>query len=172
MPATYEPIATTTLGSTSTTITFSSIPATYTDLRLITVTQAASISKLSLQFNGDTATNYSYVNINSQGTTAASQIRSTQAYIRDEISSVAPASSGNWGLQVTDILGYAGGTFKSCLMSCNYDANGTGVVGYNVGMWRSTAAINSITIYANNGTTTNYNFSIGTIATLYGIKAA
>jgi hypothetical protein len=37
MPATYEPIATTTLGTAAAFITFSSIPATYTDLRLVIV---------------------------------------------------------------------------------------------------------------------------------------
>ena len=40
MPATYEPIATTTLGSAATNITFSSIPATYTDLRLVLVARS------------------------------------------------------------------------------------------------------------------------------------
>jgi hypothetical protein len=42
MPATYEPIATTTLGTAAATITFSSIPATYSDLMQI---QEATIHK-------------------------------------------------------------------------------------------------------------------------------
>jgi hypothetical protein len=44
MPATYEPIATTTLGTAAASITFSSIPATYTDLRLISGHKASTTS--------------------------------------------------------------------------------------------------------------------------------
>ena len=61
MASTYEPIATTTLGSAASSITFSSIPATYTDLRLVLVhTPSASTGNAQMQFNSDTATNYSY----------------------------------------------------------------------------------------------------------------
>ena len=63
MPATYEPVATTTLGSTTGTITFSSIPQTYKHLQLRTFTNTSRSSgasgSASLQFNGDTVgTNY------------------------------------------------------------------------------------------------------------------
>jgi hypothetical protein len=44
MPATYEPIATTTLGGAAATITFSSISSAYTDLRIVLVgTTTASV---------------------------------------------------------------------------------------------------------------------------------
>ena len=57
--ATYEPIATQTLASAAATITFSSIAATYTDLRLIFAKPIGG-SSLLLRFNSDTATNYSW----------------------------------------------------------------------------------------------------------------
>jgi len=59
MPATYEPIATTTLGSAAATITFSSIPATYTDLVIVFAgTATANLNPL-MSFNSDSGTNYS-----------------------------------------------------------------------------------------------------------------
>jgi len=60
MPSTYTPIATNTLASVSTGVTFSSIPSTYTDLVLVinyrldgTGTGAAG----ALRFNSDSGSN-------------------------------------------------------------------------------------------------------------------
>ena len=75
MTATYEKIATNTLSSAAISLTFSSIPATYTDLVLITSSQHAASdasSRLYLNFNSDTATNYSYTQIRGSGTAAFS----------------------------------------------------------------------------------------------------
>ena len=59
MAATYEPIATTTLGSAASSITFNSIPATYTDLRVVLVGTTTATANCWLTFNSDGATNYS-----------------------------------------------------------------------------------------------------------------
>ena len=62
---------------------------------------------------------------------------------------------------------YAGSTYKTMLTMDSNDLNGSGSVETTVGLWRSTAAINTITLSANADT-----FAAGTTATLYGIKAA
>jgi len=59
--ATYEPIATTTVsGSSTSTVTFSSISGTYTDLVIIGNLGSQTTNAFPyLQFNGDTGSNYS-----------------------------------------------------------------------------------------------------------------
>ena len=67
MPATYEAIGATTLGSASSTITFSSIPNTYTDLKLILVAKVQDTNaNIVLTLNGSTTT-YSQNNIYTAG---------------------------------------------------------------------------------------------------------
>jgi len=60
--STYTPIATTTLGSTTASYTFSSIPSTYTDLVLVVIGEAYFTStnyiNTGVQFNSDTGSNY------------------------------------------------------------------------------------------------------------------
>jgi hypothetical protein len=166
MPATYEPIATTTLGSAVNNFTFSSIPATYTDLRLVIVVPTAATSgTYGFRFNGDTADNYSHTTITGDGSTAASYSADTasQITIGDMVS-----NSGVVTFQTIDVFSYAGSTNKTVLGQNSSDKNGTGDVRRSVGLWRNTAAITSITVRK----TTTGNFPIGTTATLYGIKNA
>ena len=165
--ATYEPIATQTLASAAASITFSSIAASWTDLRLVLVATYASASSTAwMQFNGDTATNYSYTQLYGNGTTAGSSSSSSLSYIvigdnRAGSSTTIP------NFVTTDIFSYAGSTYKTALSTDQMDKNGTGSLEYMVGLWRNTTAITSIKI-GNDGT----NFNTGTTATLYGIKAA
>jgi hypothetical protein len=167
VPTTYEPIATTTLGGTATNITFSSIPATYTDLKIILVgvyTDAG--EQLSMQFNGITTSTYSRTYLSGNGATATSGRNSHASSI-----SVHPGA----GIQVTngrsftniDIFSYAGSTNKTCLISESQDNNNTsGWQASIIGLWRNTAAITSVKLYPAN------TFATGTTATLYGIKNA
>jgi hypothetical protein len=164
MPATYEKIATTTLGSATATITFSTIPATYTDIRVVLssigVTTAG--GDLYLRFNGDTATNYSRTRIYGDGATATSN-RGTSI---DNI----PLSLGitvNPCLYTADIFSYAGSTYKTVLTTLSEDNNGSGYTGNVVGLWRNTAAITSLVLSMSSST-----FKVGTTATLYGILKA
>ncbi len=61
MPATYEPLATTTLGSAASSVTFSSISGSYTDLVVVfSGTAGGGNSNLILTFNSDTGSNYSW----------------------------------------------------------------------------------------------------------------
>jgi hypothetical protein len=163
MPATYEPIATQTLASAATSITFSSIPSTYTDLRLV-LTNTASGGTQFILFNSS-ATDYSNTYLLGDGTSATSG-RST-SYPRLDLNS---QDAGNSVVQLhtVDIFSYAGSTYKTCLITSSHDQNGSGQVNAQVGLWQNTAAINRIDIDLASTNT----YSIGTTATLYGIKAA
>jgi len=164
MAITYEPIASTTLGSASATITFSSIPATYTDLRLVLTAKSTSGAVVypAFRFNSDTGTNYSNVFLVGNGSTASS-LRGTNE------TQIGIASNGSdstiFGLYTLDIFSYADSTYKTILASESADANGSGTVVRSLHLWRSTSAITSILIR-------NGDYEIGTTATLYGILKA
>ena len=165
LPTTYEPIATQTLGSAAASITFSSIAATYTDLRIVQVLTGTTNAYTKIRFNGDTGTNYSSTNIRADGTTASSQQEINDSGIR--INGNYPVTSIP-SLNTIDVFSYAGSTNKTVLNSASNDQNGAGGLNRTVGLWRNTAAITSITIYEFTGAT----FAAGTTATLYGIKNA
>ena len=155
-------IATTTLGSAAASITFSSISSVYTDLRFVLVTRDAGAGGiLKLTFNGSSATNYSDTWIRGNGTTAASGRNATQAYINMQY---ATGGANNWGLFTADIFSYVGSTNKTVLLTDSNDENGSGFIYRQVGLWRSTSAITSLTITTSSGT-----MDTGTTATLYGI---
>ena len=161
--ATYEPIATQTLASAAASITFSSIAATYTDLRLVWIGSGVggAGAELRLRFNGLT-TGYSDTYIQGNGSAASSNRYTSYTYIRTSVD--VPTTMA---MAEIDIFSYAGSTYKTCLMNFSADINGAG--GYKecvVGLSQSTTAITSVQIYS------GANFNIGTIATLYGIKAA
>lgn len=163
MASTYEPIATTTLGSAAATITLSSIPSTYTDLRIVIFHTANSDTRDYLQFNSDTGTNYSRTILYGNGTSAATSRATSQSLM-----TVAPNSNTSTTFTTYDVFNYAStSVYKTVLGTASLDANGSGWTCVGVNLWRSTSAINSITI---NGNGTNY--STGTMVTIYGIKAA
>ena len=166
---TYDQIAWTSLGSAASSITFSSIPSTYTDLRLVIVSTTSSGSRvLTARFNGDTASNYSDRYIAGDGTSATSLSfqNVTYAYIgmnKNGNSSTVPTTI------CVDIFQYANtGVYKTLLSTAAGDFNGSGETDAVINLWRSTAAINSITI-ASDGAPT---LSAGTTAALYGILKA
>lgn len=156
-------IATQTLGSSAASITFSSIPSTYTDLRLVLNAQDSSTggNALLLRFNSDTASNYSLTTIYGDGASAISNQATSQTFERLTITGM-PASP-LFSLYTVDIFSYAGSTYKTSLITSSEDNNGSGMVGRRVGLWRLTSAITSISI------TGGTNINTSTTATLYGI---
>jgi hypothetical protein len=165
MPSTYEPIATQTLASAVATISFTSIPATYTDLKII-LNGTQTGGNLDLQFNSDTATNYSQTYIYGDGTNVATASRLSVSQI--QLSEYSALNSTTPSNRYIDIFSYAGTSYKTVINVESQDNNGTGFTLNGVGMWRSTSAITSISLTATGANT----LKIGTIATLYGIKAA
>jgi hypothetical protein len=164
MPSTYEPIATATVAVATGSITFSSIPATYTDLRLVLTLSSTSGATSRFRFNGDTAANYSQTILQGDGTTAGTGrfTSNTFSYISNTTTSITSPF-----FAALDIFSYAGSTFKTTLNSLSNDNNGSGSVEQYVSLWRSTSAITSIEVYRSSTL-----FSIGSTATLYGIKNA
>ena len=151
-------IATTTLGSATNTVTFSSIPSTYTDIRAVIVSSnAAGSNTIRLRFNSDTGTNYSNTVLEGDGSTAYSGGSTNGTLIPAGEDHTTPS------LVTVDIFSYAGSTYKTCLCTESMDRNGVGTVNRRVGLWRSTSAINTITFSQAD------NWNVGSTFTLYGI---
>lgn len=165
MPATYEPIATTTLSSAAATISFTSITSAYTDVRVVlTGTHETTAATLRTQVNTDTGANYSYTELAGDGATATSARGTGSTRIN---CGAANFNSTLPSLITIDWFSYAGSTNKTCLVTASQDRNGSGTVYRTVGLWRSTSAITSIQLFPSTG-----NFATGTTATLYGILKA
>jgi len=164
---TYEPIATTTLGSNAATITFSSISSSYTDLRLVFLPLSiagGSTVNARLTFNGDTNTNYSQTIIYGDGTSVASTRFPSPSATEISLNYFSNMGDSNTpGLIQLDIFSYAGSTNKTLLWSLSNDKNGSGWTQNGVGLWRSTSAITSLTL------TSGGTYRAGVTATLYGI---
>ena len=158
---TYVALATQTLGSAAASVTFSSISGTYTDLILVYNGSYSAAGQISLQFNGDTATNYSDTNIDGNGTTASSARDTSRTAMYMGYSGT---TGGN--MAILQIMNYSNTTTYKTALSRNNNAGGN--VNSNVGLWRSTAAITSIVVSCYNAV----NFATGSTFTLYGIAAA
>ena len=158
MPGTYEPIATTTLGSGVSSYTFNSIPQTYTHLQI-----RASLRNggSEIQVNGDTGTNYKRHYIYGDGSSTYSGLGgSTTAMSIANYTTSANTFAGN----IIDILDYTNtNKYKTFRVLGGFDANGSGEVILFSGLWLSNNAINSIKFQA--GTIAQYSH-----IALYGIK--
>jgi hypothetical protein len=167
MTPTYEPIATTTLGSDQATVTFSSIPSTYTDLVVSANFGGISASFdniWAINFNGSTANNYSQTILYGDGTTAGSARRTT-ANADGKILLWRADSNSLTSNGLINIMNYANTTtYKTVL------ARSSGVwASANAGLWQSTSAITSLTL---RWLDSNQKYRTGSTFTLYGIKAA
>jgi hypothetical protein len=167
MPAgpTYEPIATTTVSGTSTSqIDFNSISSAYTDLVLVSnYGISANLYGLRIRFNSDTGSNYSDTALYGDGSSAASTRDSSATSI---ITSAVGVSNNvlNYNL-ICNIQNYSNtSTYKTALVRAN--AANREVVAC-VGLWRSTSAINSVSVFVGSG-----YILAGSTFTLYGIKSA
>ena len=168
MAKTYEPISTTTLSVATSTVTFSSVPQTYTDLILVTVFGTATLNEdLAVRFNSDTGSNYSRTHLRGNGSTVGSATATGQNLLLLDLDS--SGSTLNTGLQIiTHFMNYANTSIQKSVISRSGTLGG-GFTGTSLiaGLWRDTTAISTIGLFATSG-----NFVAGSTFTLYGIKAA
>jgi hypothetical protein len=168
MPATYEPIATFTFTGAEVNTTFSSIPQTYTDLRLVVSGSAAGGGNSQAYVNGvATSTSYTAQKLWGNGSTASSTYFTTMSgFVPSNGSARGWTSTPN--TIVWEFPNYTQTTnFKPCLFyAIESAATGSYILLY-YGLYESNSAITSITC----GNLSN-TMDAGTIATLYGIKAA
>lgn len=158
MARTYSQIASVTLGTGSSTITFTSIPSTYTDLIMtVSANQETSTSGY-LRFNSDSSTNYSYRAIYYNDVTTQSLNQGAGCLVTNFGSLTAHITS------IINIMSYASSSrWKTVLARCS--GSGGGI--YTVSNWASTSAINTITLLSGSG-----NWRSGSIVSLFGIKKA
>ncbi len=168
MPSTYEKIQTTTIGTATATVDFTSIPGTYTDLVIIMnagVTSGADSAYM--RFNSDTGNNYNIAELYGTGSTAAAQ----SDHVRSNI--IITFSNDVGGPTITqaatiNIMSYAQTTYHKCvIMNSGTPSNSSYPgVSYFGNVWNNTGAITAVRIYTAN------TFVSGSTFSLYGIKAA
>lgn len=168
--------ATVTSGGTAS-ITFSSIPSTYTHLQIRGIGAggggaATGVIDTLLRFNGDTAGNYNIHWLYTFGSGTPSSGNYTASATGIDWGYVTGSNSGTSSFSglVMDILDYKNtNKFKTVRSftgendSTNSTGNNTIVIGS--GLWQSTSAINSITL-----SLSGYSFSQYTQYALYGIN--
>lgn len=167
MAATYTLISSVTVGAGgAATISFTSIPATYTDLLVSCSTRASgsfSSAALYIKFNGSSSS-YSMRMLNGNGSSASS-VTDTSLY---GIVPAANIAANTFGSAQFYIPNYASSNNKSVSAETVLEQNATDGIMYNfAGLWSNSAAITSIELSSNGG-----NFVQYSTAYLYGISNA
>lgn len=147
-------------------ITFSSIPSTYKHLQIRMITRNTSTGSLVYaQFNGDTATNYSYHSLFGDGASPSAAGGATQAQLRVNQNPISTSLANTFAAGVTDILDYTNTSKNKTIRTMTgLDMNGSGSIYLYSGAWFNTAAVTSILVYPAANTFAQYS----TFA-LYGI---
>jgi hypothetical protein len=168
----YESIATVTVGSGGTaSVSFTSIPATYTHLQIRALSRSDRASAagdgMLVRLNSDTGGNYAYHYLQGDGSSATAGADTSVTSMIIPRSGSASQTSGIFGVTVLDLLDYANtNKYKTLRTLGGNDANGSGIVALFSGLWQNTNAVTSITIDQQNGP----NFVEYSSFALYGIK--
>jgi hypothetical protein len=166
MASTYEKIASTTLSSTAATITFSSIPQTYTDLVLVCIIGTDGAGNIQVQLNGDTGANYSVITLIAyNNTVVGSGSYAPMNFMYGNVAGSHPATVGP-AMTVMQFNNYSNSTTHKNMLA-RYANASLPEVDLTASTWRNTAAVTSITFSSYSGP-----YIVGSMATLYGIKAA
>lgn len=161
-----ELISTVTVGAGgASSIDFTSIPGTYTDLVLVVsgrATASGNPSQQRIRFNGDTASNYTTRTLQGTGSSANS-VAFTTTYFGGPNIVDSSFTANTFGNAIIYLPNYAGSTAKTISADVVQENNAsTAYSEITAGLWNNTAAITSLTIY-------NFTFAQYSTASLYGI---
>jgi hypothetical protein len=166
----YDALATVTLSSATSTITFAGIPNTYKHLQIRALarsTFADTNTYPDIRFNGDSGSNYSWHILDGNGSSASAGAGTSQASAGVPTFTAGNSTANIFGVLIMDILDYANTTNnKTVRYLGGHDQNGSGILRFSSGSWRNTSAINSITFTAIGGA----NWAVNTQFSLYGVK--
>ena len=164
----FESIATAS-GNGVSTITFSSIPSTYSHLQIRALNTVSDGSRWSMRFNSDTGNNYWMHYLLGNGSTASA---SSSGGASDQINGVIHGGGSTTypAVAVMDLIDYAS-TTKNKTLRVATGTDDNNAIGYTImylksGLWMSTSAVTSITIF----NTSSTNGGTGSVFSLYGIK--
>ena len=166
----YASIATQTVGSGgASSITFSSIPSTYTHLQirwLARGTTSSGSDVISMAINGDSGNNYAFHRLYGDGSSVSANGYASQTYIIGGDMPAATAGANMFAGGYMDILDYSNtNKYKTTRLLDGRDQNGSGFIWFNSGLWQNTNAITSLTFTAQNGSYAQYSSFA-----LYGIR--
>lgn len=165
----FESIATVTVGSGgASTVTFSTIPGTYSHLQIRYLARVSSGNLFYARFNSDSGSNYPYHRLSGNGSAASAYGTSATSKIDDIF--LTTNSTNIFGVGFMDLLDYANtNKYKTLRALTGYENNSAGQVILGSGLWMSTSAITSIEFTP---TTSLATFAQYSHFALYGIKAA
>ena len=170
-PSSFESIATATGTGSSNTITFSSIPSTFSHLqvRILGRSDTASVTQTAvLTLNNDTGANYANHVLIGDGATASASGGASSSNVPRIYSVGASAAASIMSVGIIDIHDYASTTKnKTVRIWTGDDRNGSGRTALSSGLWQSTTAVNRLDIITAAG-----NWTTATTIALYGIKGA
>jgi hypothetical protein len=163
----FESIATVT-PSAANTITFSSIPSTYKHLQVRFLVNQTDNAAMRLQFNGDSSTSsYTEHQLDANGSSVSAGGNGSGV-----VSGIAVATANDttsiFTVGIIDIIDYASTTKnKTARIFAGRDRNGSGNINLRSGLYLSTSAVSSLTLFVSGA-----NYTSGSVFSLYGIKGA
>lgn len=168
----YQSISTVNVSTAVSSITFSSIPATYTHLQIRCIARSSYLNTGygSIQFNSDTGSNYNAHYVYGNGSAVVASAMGN--YTRMDFLALSQSASNTFGAGVIDILDYSNtNKYKTVRSLVGGDDNGGsgGRIALDSGVWMSTSAITSINISSGGGAE---NFQQYSQFALYGIKGS
>ncbi len=166
---TYTALATVTLASTATSVTFSSIPATYRDLILVlNLASNNSDQTAIMRFNGDSAGNYNMVHmIGTGGGSGSSQTENSVGFLNISKGIGVTTTLGDV-LVISQIMDYsATDKHKTAITRANAVSSPYPGTSAQAGRWGNTAAITSVAISLSAGA----SYITGSTFALYGIAS-
>lgn len=160
----YQLISTQTLTSSSSSVTFSSIPSTYKHLQIRTVTKStANNTQTLVRLNGSSGS-YATHRIYRSNTTVASSNSSSDNYIRPN-TQASSSTTNSFCATIFDVFDYASSTKNTVLKYFGGGAYVNFQLELGSGLLVNTSVLDSITFYDGGG-----SFEVGSRFSLYGIE--